>query len=70
MKKIMIIGQPRCKPIYDEYTNKFLCWRLSYHTSENSVEVRFFKNTLFSRAYKKMCRFQTRFLRQQNENTK
>ena len=57
----MIIGQPRCKPIYDEYTNKFLCWRLSYHTSENSVEVRFFKNTLFSRAYKKCVVFRHDF---------
>ncbi len=70
MKKIMIIGQPRCCPVYDQDVTRLLYWKLVYETSDHIIEEKRFRNTPFSRAYKKMCRFQTRFLRQQNENTK
>lgn len=65
MRKIVIIDKPRCVPVYDDETGKFLYWRMWYNISENVVQFRHFKNTLFSSAYKKMCRFQTRYLEQQ-----
>ncbi len=68
-QKIFIIGEPSCKPVYDENMH-LLHWELKYKTSNNVTETRYFRDTLLSRGYKKMCRFQTRFLRQQNENTK
>lgn len=70
MTKTLIIGEPRSFPVYDKNTYKLLYWQLVYRTCDNIEETRYFRNTAFSRAYKKMCRFQTRFLRQQNENTK
>ena len=59
MKKIYVIDEPRNKPIYDPCTGKFLYWRLAYNVNENQTELRFFKDTLFSSGYKKLCRFQS-----------
>ncbi len=70
MKKIMIIGQPRSYPVYNDLTGKLMGWQLAYDISDNQTELRYFMNSLFSNGYKKMCRFQTRYLKQQNENTK
>ncbi len=70
MKKIVIIEQPRCSPVYDKKTNNFLYWWLTYKTAENVEETRYFRNTLLSRGYKKMCRFQRHLVVKQNENTK
>jgi hypothetical protein len=70
MKKIMIIGQPRCCPVYNDLTGKLMGWQLAYDISDNQTELRYFMNSLFSNGYKKMCRFQTKYLKQRNENTK
>lgn len=70
MKKTLIIGEPWSFPVYNEDVTKLLHWKLIYKTSDNVEVTKYFRNTLFSRAYKKMCRFQTRYLQQINENTK
>lgn len=70
MKKIFIIDQPRSVPVYDDKTGNLLYWRMWYNISENVVQFRHFKNTLLSRGYKKMCRFQRHLVMKQNENTK
>ena len=69
MRKIFVIGEPRSKPIYD-CMGRLLYWRLAYNINENQTELRYFKNTLFSRGYTKLCRFQQRLVLKQNENTK
>lgn len=70
MKKTFSVGEPLSFPVYDKDVTKLLYWKLIYKTSDNVEVTRYFRNTLFSSAYKKMCRFQTRYLKQQNENTK
>lgn len=70
MRKIVIIDKPRCVPVYDDETGKFLYWRMWYNINENVVQFRHFKNTFLSRGYKKMCRFQQRLVLKQNENNK
>ena len=70
MKKISIIGEPRSYPVYDEMSGKLKGWRFAYNINKDTTELRYFMNSLLASGYKKMCRFQTRFLRQQNENTK
>jgi len=70
MKKIMIVGQPRCLPVYNDLTGRLMGWRLAYNTGDNQTELRYFRNSLFSNGYKKMCRFQTKYLEQPNEKTK
>jgi len=69
MGKIYIIDQPRSKPIYDN-KGRFLYWRLAYNVNDNQTELRYFKNTLLSRGYQKLCRFQQRLVLKQNENNK
>ena len=64
MKKISIIGEPHSYPVYDKNMH-LLYWELKYKISDNVTEMRHFRNTFLSRAYKKMCRFQTRHLEQQ-----
>lgn len=70
MKKIFIVNQPHSVPVYDDKTGKFLYWRMWYNINENVIQFRHFKNTLLSRGYKKMCRFQRHLVVKQNENTK
>lgn len=70
MQKIVIIDMPRTFPVYDYNKNKLLHWELIYKTSDNVEVTKYFRNTLLSRAYKKMCRFQRHLVLKQNENTK
>ena len=69
MKKIVVIDQPRCKPVYDKNMN-LLHWQMTYKLGENVTETRYFRNTLFSRGFKKMCRFKNRLVLKQNEHDK
>ncbi len=65
----------RSKPVYDEKTGKLLGWKLIYLVETNGfmspvAQSRFFKEKMFRSSYCAMCRFKTKLLKQQNENTK
>ena len=62
-------------PVYDKDTKQLLGWRVLYLA--NTVDspwpmayTRFFQERRFRNAYRAMCRFQSKLLAKQNENTK
>lgn len=71
-----IIYDVQSKPVYDEGTGKLKGWKVSYWGVERKIlPVRiqfkqFFKETWFRNSYRAACRFQSRLLARQNENTK
>ena len=62
-------------PVYDETTGKLLGWKLFYLLETDGLfspvaHSRFFKHTWLRNSYRSMCRFQTKLMKQQNENNK